>query len=223
MSEEWPLPSLDRPGTEGFSTDDAVLGWIQEIAPYGIFTTDREMRIRSWNQWLVVQSGLPVEKVVGRSLEELFPDLAERRLLEPFARAISGEVSMLSTALHKYLLPFPQHAREGEPPFMLQTVRIAPLRRGESVVGTITIIEDVTQREHQALILQRQQELERLLSSSLAALLQSADPSREIADIFLGLAPVLGLDAFFSYLLAEDRKTLRLNASGGTSNNFTMR
>src|SRR5688572_14095497 len=84
---------------------DSIAGWMQAIAPYGIFTTDTELRIRSWNQWLVSHSGLAESQVIGRPLSEIFPDLKERRLLVRFSRAIAGEISVLSTALHRYLIP----------------------------------------------------------------------------------------------------------------------
>ena len=133
-----------------------VIAWMQEVAPYGIFTTDEELRIRSWNQWLAGHSGLPAEAVVGRHLTEVFPEVQARRLDEYLRRALHGEISVLSTALHRYLIPMRATVRDYEPQQMLQTVRIAPLPLGEQIVGTITTIEDVTQRECQAAVLRRQ-------------------------------------------------------------------
>jgi PAS domain S-box-containing protein len=199
-----------------FSTSEAVLGWIQEIAPYGVFTTDREMRVRSWNEWLAAHSGITLHEVIGRPLADLFPELVARRLIGHYARALDGEVSVLSTALHRYLVPIPLH-RDGEPAMMLQTVRIAPVRSAGVVIGTITWIEDVTQREVQAAILQRQQELDRVLSAALGALLQSNDPGRDVAEIFPIVATSLGLDAFLSYVTEPDGCTLRLVSSSGIS------
>lgn len=200
-----------------FSSNAALAAWMQEIAPFGIFTTDGELRIRSWNQWLVVHSGLSSDAVVGRPLIEVFPNLTERRLDGHFHRALAGEISVLSTALHQYLLPLRVTVPDSELPYMLQTARIAPLPDEGAIGGTITIIEDVTQREVHAAILHRQQELDRLLSSALAALLQSTDPAKDVAEIFPTIAPSLGLDAYLSYLLDADGRTLRLNASGGVS------
>ncbi|MEO7600327.1 MAG: ATP-binding protein, partial [Opitutus sp.] len=152
-----------------------------------------------------------------RRLTELYPDLEDRRLTERYTRALAGEISVLSTALHQYLLPFPPTMNEIGLSHMLQTVRIAPLHEGTEVVGTITIIEDVTQRETQASILRRQQELDRLLSSSLAVLLQSNHPADEIAGIFASISPALGLDAYASFLLSADEQTLNFHTSSGFS------
>jgi signal transduction histidine kinase/ActR/RegA family two-component response regulator len=98
---------------------------------------------------------------------------------------------------------------------MLQTARIAPLRDGERIVGTITIIEDVSQREYQSGILRKQQEMDRLLSAALAVLLQSSDPVNEMGGIFANMILPLGLDAFICHVLNFDRTSLVLKASSG--------
>ncbi len=209
-----PAPEASKT-VAAFSATTAMAAWMHEIAPFGIFTTDGDLVIRSWNQWLITQSGLTAEAVVGRRLFEVFPDLEKRRLAERFVRALKGEISVLSTALHQYLLPLPSTTPEAEVPFMLQTARIAPMPGAGEVAGTITIIEDVTQREWQASILHRQHEADRLLSSALSRLLQSLDPANELAAIFLSLAPSLGLDAHASYLFDAESATFRLSTSAG--------
>jgi signal transduction histidine kinase len=196
---------------------DAILAWMQEVAPYGIFTTDSELRIRTWNRWLVSHSGLPAEVVVGRRLVDVFPDIHARRLDEYLQRSLGGEISVLSTALHKYLLPMPVTLRGYDIGHMLQTVRIAPLSLGAEIVGTITTIEDVTQRECQAAVLRRQQEHDRLHSHALALLLQAEDPLRVTAELFQHIAAPLKLEAYFQYILSPDGGELQLHASGGTT------
>jgi signal transduction histidine kinase len=214
MSER--KPSSGRSAAHGnFAAGDAALDWMQALVPHGVFTTDRELRITSWNQWLVAHSGIDAVDAVGRPLTDLFPDLEARRLIERYARVLEGEVSVLSVALHKYLLPFPSTVPESGYGHMLQSARIAPLPPPGD--GTVTIVEDVTQREYQAGILNRQQELDRLLSAALATLLQSTDPASELNGIFASLRAALNLDTFASFLLTSDRTTLRLNLSTGLS------
>jgi PAS domain S-box-containing protein len=195
----------------------AMLAWVQALAPYGIFTTDTDLRIRSWNQWLVTHSGLKVGEVVGRELTEVFPDVRERRLEEHFRRALDGEISMLSTALHKYLLPLHSTIRTMQGAEMLQTARIAPLLFGDQIVGTIATIEDVTQRESHAMVLRRQQEHDRLLSNALALLLSSDTPLQVAAQLFPNIAAPLRLEVYFNYLLSPDGTELRLHAAGGVT------
>jgi PAS domain S-box-containing protein len=200
---------------DNFSARDALLGWMQEIAPFGIFTTDAELRIRTWNHWLATHSGRTPDQVIGRLLTEVYPDVQQRRLDEHFQRALKGEISVLSTALHKYLLQLPTASDELGARYMLQTVRIAPLPAGDLIVGTITIIEDVTQRERHAMRLQRQQEHDRVLSSVLRVLLQSADPLRDVSALFPTVTLPLGLDGYLNHMYDADGAVLRLNAAGG--------
>lgn len=197
---------------------NSVAGWMQAIAPFGIFTTDSDLRIRSWNHWLASHSGMLPAQVIGRPLLEVFPDLQERRLIPRFKRALEGEISVLSTALHKHLLPLPVTMQAGSLRNMLQTARIAPLPGDDGgIAGTITIIEDVTQREFQAGARRRQQELDRLLSAALGALLQSSDPAEDVAKIFAPIMPSFGLDAYFCYLWHPASRAFRLHASAGIS------
>jgi signal transduction histidine kinase len=124
-----------------------MLHWMQQLAPHGIFTTDTDLRIQTWNNWLETHSGLSAAHVCGRPLVEVFPDLAARKLEDQYHRALEGQVSVLSTALHRYLLPLPPTVRDAGFQHMQQTARIGPLLSDRMVCGTITTIEDVTQRE----------------------------------------------------------------------------
>lgn len=188
--------------------------WMQDIAPYGILSTDARLILRSWNHWLETHSGIAAEDIIGRPLLEAFPELAERKLDEHFRRALQGEVSVLSTALHRYLLPLPAVGRESGRERMLQTVRIAPLPLAGGA-GTITFIEDVTQRERQAALVRRQQEHDRLLSDVLALLLESDRPLETATELFPRIAAPLKLDAFFNYLCRPGDGELHLHAAGG--------
>jgi signal transduction histidine kinase len=210
-------PESRHPEPDPFSTREAMLSWVRDIAPYGILTTDSDLVIRDWNQWLVTHSGLAREAVIGRPLLTVFPEIAERGLDEHFARALRGEVAVLSTSLHRHLLPLPSASRDYPIGHMLQTARIAPLPAGDQIVGTVTIIEDVTQRECQAMILRRQQEYDRLLSETLASLLRADDPLSTIADIFPRIAAALKLDVYFAFLSSPDNTELRLHGAGGVT------
>jgi hypothetical protein len=88
--------------------------------------------------------------VAGKSIFTLFPDLKQRKLVSSFDRALTGESSVLSTALHRYLLPLPSTFREFSSVHMLQTARIAPLFSNAEICGLVLVLEDVTQREGQA-------------------------------------------------------------------------
>jgi HEAT repeat protein len=125
----------------------------------GIFTTDHELVVRSWDAWMVSATGIAESEAVGRRLGDLFPELAERGMLARMQRVIAGEgVQVLAPAFHKYVIPCPPR---GNSAFerMRQHVTIAPLFDGRKVGGLIVTVQDVTAR------LERERELARQLES----------------------------------------------------------
>jgi PAS domain S-box-containing protein len=121
----------------------ATLQWLNDHAAEGIFTTDSELCVRSWNQWLHAATGIAAARAVGRPLFELVPTLQQRGLDRYYMQALQGEVKVLSHALHRYVLPTTR-AEVGDQ--MPQSGRIAPLVQAGLVVGTITVIADVSER-----------------------------------------------------------------------------
>jgi signal transduction histidine kinase/ActR/RegA family two-component response regulator len=123
-----------------------LLRWFEELSDRGIFTTDRTLTVRTWNPWLEAQTGIPADTAVGTPLLELYPSLVDRGLDHYYRNALAGEVHVLSERLHKFLLPIGRNKRSIGVTEMAQSARIAPLTVGAEVVGTITVIEDVTER-----------------------------------------------------------------------------
>ena len=197
--------------------DTAILAWTHGLAPHGIFTTDTEMRITSWNHWLETHSTFRAEQVVGEHLLRIVPSLSERRLDGYFRDALAGEVKVLSTALHRYLLPFPPSLPDSGFSHMQQSARIAPLMLDGQVCGTITVIEDVTEREWQSRQARAEQERQELLSETLAHLLVARDPDSLVRDVFARIAGHLGVDTYFHYHLEPDTLRLRLESAIGLS------
>lgn len=128
--------------------NNAMLQWLNDLAEQGIFTTDLQLNIYSWNRWLEINSGLKAEEVIGRNLLEIYPELTKRRLERFYRQALDGQIVLLSQRLHGYLLPMSSKIAANVLPHMLQSVRIAPLIEsdGDRIIGTITVIEDVTER-----------------------------------------------------------------------------
>jgi PAS domain S-box-containing protein len=195
----------------------ALLSWMESFAPFGVITLDESFRVQSWNHWMEVHSGLPSEKVIGQNLLELFPDLAERKLVAPFARALLGESSVLSTALHRYLLPMASTMSKAENEHMRQTARIAPLHSDGAVCGILVVIEDVTQRETQSEALGRQHRRDETLSWASAHFLKSEEPRKTIRQLFFKIAEHLDFDSFFVYFRDLESGKLSLYTSGGVS------
>jgi len=121
----------------------AMLRWLNELSSQGVFTTDVHLTVASWNAWLERATGVAAADVVGRPLLEAFPELAGRRLDRYYRAALNGEASVLSHGFHSHLI------RVATPSgHMLQTARVAPLLEGDAIIGTITAIDDVSERVH---------------------------------------------------------------------------
>jgi PAS domain S-box-containing protein len=116
-----------------------MLRWFDELAVQGIFTTDTTLVVRSWNRWLEQHTGQMRDDVIGRPLAEVVPDLARRGLDSHYRAALVGEARVLAHSFHRYLIP----GRGGE---ALQSARIAPLHGDGAVIGTVTVIDDVSER-----------------------------------------------------------------------------
>jgi PAS domain S-box-containing protein len=116
------------------------------IGDWGLLATAADLTITGWNPWLEQRSGLAAKDVLGRGLFDLFPELAERRLDRYFHQALSGQTVLLSQRLHQYVIPLPPAIAGTGRERMQQSVRIVPLLDGDAVRGTLTMIEDVTER-----------------------------------------------------------------------------
>ena len=129
------LPDMD-------ALNAAVLRWVETLAQQGIFTTDRNLVVRSWNRWLEENTGHLSADVVGRPLFAALPDLEERGFAPYYEGALAGQLKVLAHGLHRYVVRF----RDSAGPDVRQSGRIAPLEIDGAVVGTLTVIEDVTER-----------------------------------------------------------------------------
>jgi len=154
----------------GTELDLVTLGatqWINDLSNRGIFTTNTALVICSWNAWLVANTGLAADCAIGRSLFDLFPSIRDRGFDRYYREALGGESRILSESLHKYLIPIAIKGVAGGVE-MSQSTRIGPIRSGDAIVGTVTAIDDVTERVV----------MERELRSRIAAL----DRARLIAE-----------------------------------------
>jgi PAS domain S-box-containing protein len=163
----------------------AVLHWMHDLAAQGIFTTDSDLNVVEWNHWMWEHTGKTRAEIIGNNLLELFPELTERRLDRHYKWALEGQMSVLSQALHGYLMAMP--AVSGEHGFgqMQQAVRVSPLSHEGRVIGTLTVIEDVTERVAREAELQAQiEDRSRLLSSENVAR-REAERANRLKDEFL--------------------------------------
>jgi PAS domain S-box-containing protein len=124
-----------------YTVEAAMLEWAQNHGDRGLYTTDTELQVKSWNSWLTAATGVTPADAIGQPLLELIPSLVERGLDQAYREALAGQVKVLSHSLHRYILP---SATGGEQ--MPQRGQIAPLSARGRIVGTLTIVEDVSER-----------------------------------------------------------------------------
>jgi signal transduction histidine kinase/CheY-like chemotaxis protein len=163
----------------------AVLHWMHDLAAQGIITTDSELKVVEWNHWMEAHTGKRASEVIGNNLLELFPELTKRRLDRHYKWALEGQVRVLSQGLHGYLMAMPAVSPEHGYPQMQQAVRISPLSHEDRVIGTLTIIEDVTERVAREAELQAQIEARSRLLSSEKLARNDAERANRLKDEFL--------------------------------------
>ncbi len=155
------------------------------MAALGILTTDRDLIVRTWDDWLETATGLGRDGVVGRPLTEIVPDLEMRGLLGRFHDAVrDGTVHVLAPAFHHYLIRCAPRTPSPHFADMQQRVTIGPLRDDATITGAIVAVEDVTPRLDQ--------------ERALAAALQSPDAGvrREAAEALAAVSRIEEADAF---------------------------
>jgi HEAT repeat protein len=113
----------------------------------GVITTDADLVVRGWDQWLVEATGLTEDRVLDQSLLELFPEIEQRGIARRLRRVLeAGVVEILAPAFHQYFIRCA--ARGALPHFdvMQQHVSISPIRDAAGIGGLMITIEDVTAR-----------------------------------------------------------------------------
>ncbi len=163
----------------------ATLRWVYEFSHCGMITTDCKLRIRGWNRWMERYSGIKKESVFGQTLFDVFPDLPERRIDRYYREALEGKPFFLTHIFHKYVIPLRPPVVSAPFPYMLQSAHITPLAVNNQtlVVGTLTTIDDVTDRVHRENALIQEQEQNRIFTSLVKRLVSRINlPQMDIAN-----------------------------------------
>lgn len=121
----------------------------------GVFTTDRDLVVTSWDGWLEAVTGIAAADARGRRIDVLYPELEARGITARMRRVIrQGIFEVLAPAFHKYVLPCPPRVASAHFEHMRQFVTISPLRENDEITGVSVAIEDVTPRlEHERRLL----------------------------------------------------------------------
>jgi signal transduction histidine kinase/CheY-like chemotaxis protein len=149
--------------------------WFEGLTHRGIFATDRDLRVIAWNRWMEVHARRPASEVVGRLLPELYPDLVPRGVDQYYRDALAGRISVISHGLHRYLLPLSPTNPHLEFDPMPQSGEVGPLSDGDSVIGTVTTLEDVSDRLASEAELRKQIDAQRMARATAEKALRAKD------------------------------------------------
>jgi PAS domain S-box-containing protein len=164
----------------------AMLRWMNDLAGQGILVTDADLNIRAWNRWLEEHSELSADEVLGRNLLEVYSELEKRRLDRHYKWVLEGQTRVLSQRLHGHLLPLPTNFSQSGFDEMQQTARISPLMDdGGQVIGTVTLIEDVTERVAREAELQAEVDARTRALAREKAAREEAEMANHLKDEFL--------------------------------------
>jgi PAS domain S-box-containing protein len=164
----------------------ALLRWINDLAGQGILITDAELKICAWNRWLEEHSELSASDVLGRRLLDVYTELESRRMDRHYKWVLEGQTRILSQRLHGHLLPLPTDTSTSGFTEMQQTARISPLIAEDGrIIGTMTVIEDVTERVMREAELQAQVDARTQALAREKAARQEAEEANRLKDEFI--------------------------------------
>ncbi len=123
--------------------------------PFGVMLTDPDLHVVQLNKWIVAHTQVDPQAARGAPLGQVFPELTSRNLLEAYKLVLHGGMPLtLSNRIHRYFFKIASRDRsQGEMP---QTATISPVRAGSRVIGTLTVITDVSERVNVESSLQRE-------------------------------------------------------------------
>ena len=153
----------------------SVVHWVTEDTHQGCFVTDVQLRVVLWNRWMELHSGRSASEVLGRSLLDLYPDVGDRGIKEYYQSALEGRVTILAHALHRYIIALPPTNSDLGFAHMPQSGRIGPLDDAGVLVGTVTIVEDVSDRLASESVLRKQIEAQQLARGMAENALRAKD------------------------------------------------
>ncbi|MFT7692264.1 MAG: PAS domain S-box-containing protein [Candidatus Latescibacterota bacterium] len=103
----------------------------------GIVVINKDAQITAWNQTMEQRYGLPLEKVLGSPLENVFSDLYTHEFETSFQRLLSGvlpQFGLYKVALEKM-------------PERVLSLAVSSLRNADSSVdGAVLVLSDITER-----------------------------------------------------------------------------
>ena len=132
---------------------------ILDNLPLGAIVLHRDFTVLFWNALLEEWTGIPREEIIGRSLTDCYPHLADSRYVERIAPLFSeGPSVVFSSQLHKRFIPITDcNGTE-----RVQHTTVTPLRFSNDIYALVSIqdVTDLTRLSHDSRDLHHQALLE---------------------------------------------------------------
>jgi PAS domain S-box-containing protein len=136
---------------------------MSQTSQIGVFTTDVNLNITSWNDWLEQVTGYSQESVRGSNISRVIPEIERKGLISRFQRVLTeGGIELLTSPFHHFIIKVSLPEPVGKFTEMQQRVTISPLAGDESIDGILVTIEDMTEQMAQDSILLKDISLEDL-------------------------------------------------------------
>ena len=121
---------------------------IFNMVDIGLVVLDKEFRVRYWNRWMALHSGISPKEIKGVSLFEKYPHLNNKKFLRNFKAIFAfGNCYFFPQKLYDYIFPFkPESNFVSEIDYMQQSCIMGPLRNDKNVIDYAYItVKDVTE------------------------------------------------------------------------------
>ena len=145
-----------------------------------------------------------------------------RGLDKYFRQALAGQTAILSQRFHKFILALPHTPGGDGAEQMHQSGRIVPLLDGTTVCGTLTVIEDVTERVLREAELQSRTRQQAALAFSARSALAGHDIADLCAESVRHLAATLEADLVEALECQPDGRCTRLAGMGWSESSATV-
>jgi len=125
-----------------------ILNQIFDAINLGIIILDRDLIVQKWNRWMEIHSKIDADKIIGKYIFEIYPDLESSKFKRSCKSVFSfGNFCFFSQKLHGYLFPFESSSYLGsEFEHMQQSCAMGPLRSDNGEITSLYIyIQDVTE------------------------------------------------------------------------------
>lgn len=121
---------------------------IFDTVNFGLVVLDRDLKIKRWNRWMAMHSGIHSKQIIGEPLFDFFPHLSTPSFNKNCKAVLSfGNFAFFSQKLHRFLFPFKPDSSFGYRfDLMQQSCTMGPLRSEDnSISGIFLIVQDVTE------------------------------------------------------------------------------